>query len=611
MTPQRQRSRETIRSEMIREVARLWNYDESDMAIERFDPLVGLLLGAFATGLEGLHHELENSRTRVVQRLAQLLTPDVMTGPQPAHAVMRTRVIDPSFTIQPTHLFSCSVGGKDIHFSPAGTFRLTNAAIKTTVLQNKIREHGPSVKESFLNQVLPANECWLGLAVDEDVATLEELTLFFDWRNDAQRSVHLEQVADVRLFLNGTELSSQPGLPETPMLDSESISGQMHYHVQRYYGRHFLTVSSASKKTGQALSLADCRTRCPAELSQVITPEETAKHFTPELVWLKVVFPESLSAETTYRTQIEVNAFPVVNRRLCTDTHELRPLFNVFPIRVDAQESFLEMAGVETPGGVSISPAQQLTRDSQHQYVLRQGGMTRFDERDGYDMITYLLSLLRDESAMFMALGRSELETEVEEIRKRLEKINAAVGTGGEQSSFLTVKSPEKSGRLTIRFWSTRAEQANKIPFGTKLSKDRTQVVFVEDESLLLTTTTGGKNPLAPDDNLPAFRQALLTRGRVVTVEDIKAVCFAELGDKLSAVAVTKGVSAGATKTQGLVRTIDIVLTPNPAKTTTADQWDEYSHRLKHLIEQQSFTVLPYRVLLNQQGRTSAVGLFA
>ena len=136
-------------------------------------------------------------------------------------------------------------------------------------------------------------------------------------------------------------------------------------------------------------------------------------------------------------------------------------------------------------------------------------------------------------------------------------------------------------------------------------------MVFVEDESLLLTTTTGGKNPLAPDDNLPAFRQALLTRGRVVTVEDIKAVCFAELGDKLSAVAVTKGVSAGATKTQGLVRTIDIVLTPNPAKATTADQWDEYSHRLKHLIEQQSFTVLPYRVLLNQQGRTSAVGLFA
>jgi len=594
MTPQRQRSRETIRSEMIREVARLWDYDESDMAVERFDPLIGLLLGAFATGLEGLHHELENSRSRVVQRLAQLLTPDVMTGPQPAHAVMRTRVIDPSFIIQPTHSFSCSIGGKDIHFSPAGTFRLSNVSIKTVVIQNKIKEYGPSVKESFLSQVLPANECWLGLAVDEDIAALEELTLFFDWRNDAQRSAHLAQVADVRLFLAGTELSTQPGLPETPMPDTDSLSGQMHQRVQRYYGRHFLTVSSIAKKTGHAIPLADCRTQCPAELSQVISPEETAKW-----VWLKVIFPESLSAETTYRAQIEVNAFPVVNRRLCMDTHELRPLFNVFPIRVDAQESFLEMAAIETPGGVIIGPAQQLTRDSQYQYVLRQGGITRFDERDGYDMITYLLSLLRDESAMFMALGRSELETEVEEIRKRLEKINLAVGSGGEQSSFLTVKSPEKSGRLTIKFWSTRAEQANKIPFGTKLSKERSQVVFVEDESVLLTTTTGGKNPLAADENLPAFRQALLTRGRVVTVEDIKAVCFAELGTKLSHVAVTKGVSPGATKTQGLVRTIDVVLTPNPAQATTVDQWDEYRHRLKHLIEQQSFAAFPYRVLLN------------
>ena len=119
MTPQRQRSREAIRSEMIREVAQIWNYDESDMAVEGFDPLVGLLLGAFASGIEGLHHELENSRTRVVQRLAQLLAPEVLTGPQPAHAVMRTHIVDPAFTVLPTHPFMCSVGGQEIHFSAA------------------------------------------------------------------------------------------------------------------------------------------------------------------------------------------------------------------------------------------------------------------------------------------------------------------------------------------------------------------------------------------------------------------------------------------------------------------------------------------------------------
>ncbi|MBO0932455.1 type VI secretion system baseplate subunit TssF [Fibrella aquatilis] len=601
MTPQRQRSRENIRSEMIREVARLWNYDETDMAVERFDPLVGLLLGAFATGIEGLHHELQNSRSRIIQRLAQLLTPGTLTGAQPAHAVMRTRVVDPQFTVQPTHVFSCNTGGREVHFSPAGTFQLSNVALKTSIIQNKVRDYGAGAKEAFLNQVLPGDACWLGLTVDEDTTALTDMTLFFDWRNDPLRLAHADKMVDARVFMADTELTCQPGLPDMPLADTNSLAGQMHEHTQRFYGSHFLTISSIAQKTGQPISLINGQGCFPAELDGAFTPEELAKHFVQNLLWLKIVFPASLPAETTYRTHIEVNAFPVLNRRLCVDTHELRPLFNVFPVRVEAQEAFLEIASVETPGGGSISQAQQLGRDSQYQYVLRQGGITRFDERDGYDMLTYLTTLLRDESAMFMTLGRSELETEIEEIRKRLEKINAAIGTGGEQRSFVTVKTPEKAGRLTIKFWSTYAEQANRIPFGTKLSKDRSQLAFVDDESVLLTTTTGGRNALTPDDTLPAFRQALLTRGRIVTVADIRAVCFAELGDKLSAVAVTKGVTPGVSKSQGLVRTIDVVLTPNPAKATPPDQWDEYCHRLKHIIDQQSFTILPYRVLVSKQ----------
>ena len=598
MTPQRQRSREAIRSEMIREVARIWNYDESEMAVESFDPLVGLLLGAFATGIEGLHHELQNSRSRIVQRLAQLLTPDVMTGPQPAHAVMRTHVIDPTFEVLPTHPFSCSVGGKEIQFSAAGTFPLVNAKIRTVVVQNKIKEYSPSVKESFMNQILPGNQCWVGLTVDADLDSFDNLLLFFDWRNDPLRSAHLEQVADTRLYMNGTEIRAVPGLPENERPDDGTLSGRMHEHVRRYYGRHFLSVSSVSKKTGKAISLSDCRQKCPPELSSGLTAEESIKFFSTELVWLKLQFPESLSDDVTYRTQLEVNAFPVLNRKLCVDTHDLKPLFNVFPVRVEAQETFLEMVSVDTNSGQHISEAQQITRDGQHQYVLRQGGITRFDERDGYDIVSYLVTLLRDESAMFMALGRSELESEVDEIRKRLEKINIAIGEGSEQNTFLTVKTTEKTGRLTVKFWSTKGDLANRIPFGTKLSKDRSQIVFSDEESVLLTTSTGGKQRLKPDENLPAFRQALLTRGRVVTVEDIKAVCFAELGDKLSGVSVSKGLSTGAAKTQGLVRTIDVRLRPNPAKPVPTDHWDEYCHRLKHLIEQQSFAIMPYRVML-------------
>jgi hypothetical protein len=598
MTPQRQRSREAIRSEMIQEVARLWNYDESDMAVEGFDPLVGLLLGAFATGIEGLHHEVENSRTRVVQRLAQLLTPDVMTGPQPAHAIMRTHIIDPAFTVLPTHPFLCSVGGQEIHFSSAGPFALFNARIKTVVIQNKIREYNPAPKESFMTQILPGNQCWIGLDLDNDLDSFENLLLFFDWRNDPLRSAHLEQIADTRIYLNGTEIESSPGLPEQYAFGDESLSGRLDKQVRRYYGRNFLSVSSIARKTGLPIPLNTARQKWPEEMSQGVSAEEYAKFFSTDLLWLRLEFPESLSAEVAYRTQIDINAFPVLNRKLCVDQHDLKPMFNVFQVRIEPQESFLEMVAVETGTGIVLNEAQQITRDGQNQYVLRKGGIARFDERDGHDMVSYLITLLRDESAQFMALGRSELEGEIEEIRKRLEKINTDIGESREQNAYLTVKTTVKGGRLTVNFWSTKADLANKIPFGTKLSKDRNQVVFSEDDLILLTTSIGGKQRLKPDENLPAFRQALLTRGRVVTAEDIKAVCYAELGDKLKSVSIGKGLSAGTLKTQGLTRTIDVLLTPNPAHPFLVDQWDEYCHRLKHLIEQQTFAAMPYRVML-------------
>ena len=117
MTPQRQKIREDIRTEMIREVIRLWNYDASETGIESFDPLVGMLIGAFATGLEGVQNELQNSRTRIIERLAKLIVPDAVTGTQPAHAVMKTRIIDPNYEVLPSHVFTVNHTGKESYFS--------------------------------------------------------------------------------------------------------------------------------------------------------------------------------------------------------------------------------------------------------------------------------------------------------------------------------------------------------------------------------------------------------------------------------------------------------------------------------------------------------------
>jgi len=590
---------------MIREIARLWHYDESDLAVESFDPLVGMLLGAFATGLENVHHELDNSRSRVVQRLAQLLTPEVLTGPQPTHALMKVGIIDPSFDVLPTHSFTANVAGKEFNFSSVGQYTLHNAKLNTIILQSRIREMGMggAPREYFMDQALPLDEAWIGLALNEDLEELNDLALFFDWRNDPSRTIHLSRLLDVRMFTDTEELQVVQGLVNKKafdgLADELGASARIDRSVQRQYDAHVLSVSSRNRQTGQEIPIQAQKKKYPEAITGFLRPDELQRYFLQDLFWIKIKFPGGLSPEILSRMYLDLNAFPVVNRRSVNAAQELRSLFNVFPIRTEESDFFLDMIEIETATGVKLTNVQQFNRDNNNQYLLRQGGVARFDERDASEILSYLVDLLRDEGAMFMALGRGEIENDVEEIRKRLERISNVIKKDNFQNWFISAKTTEKSGRLNIRYWTTKADAANNIAFGTKLMRDRTNIAFTDDITMLLTTTKGGQRPLQGDDNLPVFKKAILTRGRAVTMEDYKAICFAEIGDKLKRVEISKGFTMGASQYQGLQRTLDINLIPNPAKPLPTEQWAEYSLRIKYLLEEQSSGVLPLRILVN------------
>ena len=601
MDPKRYKTREYIRTEMIREIARLWHYDESELAIESFDPLVGMLLGAFATGLEGVYHELDNSSARIVNRLASLLTPDVLTGPQPAHAVMKAGILDPNYEILPQHTFSCNALGKEFFFSSAGQYTLYKARVSTMIIQSRVRELGTPPKEYFMNEAIPSNEIWLGLNLDEDLESFENLSIFFDWRNDPQRATYLSRLADIRMFTENAEFELSPGLASSSPGGYSSSDGlgaveRIEAVVQRYYSSNFFSISSRNRLTGAPISLQ--KKKYPAAVANMVSQEELVKYFVQDLFWIKLKFPGSLSSEVLSRMVIELNAFPVVNRRAISQPFDLRALFNVFPVRVEKGESFLGMIDVETPSGAKLTNVQQFSRDNANQYLLRQRGVTRFDDRDATEMLTYLVELLRDESAVFTSIGQNEIDSDVEEIRKRLERINSVIRKENIPNWFLSVKTTEKSGRINLKYWTTRADEANNLALGMKLNRDRSNVSFTDEANILLTTTTGGSRSLQGDDYLPVFKKAILTRGRLVTFEDYKAACFAELGDRLKTVEIRKGFAIGTSENEGLQQTLEINLVPSLQKSTTPEQWSEYQIQLSHIFEAESSGILPISVMV-------------
>ncbi|MBL7728045.1 MAG: type VI secretion system baseplate subunit TssF, partial [Dinghuibacter sp.] len=188
-----------IKDRLLKTASALWGYKETQ-AENYFDPLVGILLGACATELKKIAHDIEDTRTRVLERLVQLLNPEVLSGALPAHAVACASPADKQATLHSEIQFYTTKktsGGdepnssKTIFFTPTGPFTICRTHITAMATTKKVY----AVKETLKKEtLLHAREqaahpyqhsIWLGL---EQAASLPaEALFFFELRNEARR----------------------------------------------------------------------------------------------------------------------------------------------------------------------------------------------------------------------------------------------------------------------------------------------------------------------------------------------------------------------------------------------------------------------------------------
>jgi hypothetical protein len=127
--------KEVIKSRMNRTAANLWGVRN----IDTFDSIVKLLIESLASEINKLSNELENIEARLLERLAGILTPDILTAVRPAHMILHARPPESSVTVNRDSFFYYkSKEHGDLHFSPAGDFELINAEVKSLVCAGKM-----------------------------------------------------------------------------------------------------------------------------------------------------------------------------------------------------------------------------------------------------------------------------------------------------------------------------------------------------------------------------------------------------------------------------------------------------------------------------------------
>jgi hypothetical protein len=593
-------TRDQIKSRMLQQAARLWGYQEAAIDTTAFDPLVDLLVGALATESERVYGEIQASRGRILERLVELLLPEVVTAPRPAHSVMAVRPIELLGEVTRTDAFTTRhpQTAAEITLSPAGRFPIVNGRVACLAAGNqlwRVDDMGNNipVAQASLHRQLPDYTLWLGLELMPGLPQDLSMRFFLDWKNlPLPIYDYAQHLPQTRWWLADQPLTIIPGTNSEPELSLSPTLKSMESHADRYYRSNFLTVQGRFP----ALTPYPNGTFVPPSLTDVFDPN--VLQTLPPLTWIRIDFPTVFRAEIMAKTECVMNAFPVLNRQLGRSVFRLTDGLNVFPIQTELP--LIELADVTDSEG-NAYPAYtdaDASDPTAYSYAVRRQGVGRFDSRNADEMVRHLMDLLRDESASFAALGYDTLRSNIDDIQKSLLRIRQSMPTSsaGEAAPFVIISNGPDRGNLFVNYWVTAAERGNRLPIGARIETSLPS--FRREGIVLLRPSLGGMARLGPSASLPAFRQALLTRGRALTVEDIRAVCRAAAPELIEQVDVQKGCTVSTDPRQGLMRTLDVRITLRPMARLTAEEQRQLIHELTITLQDQWTGLLPLRVLL-------------
>ncbi len=614
-------STDSIKRRMIKNASRVWGYPDSQ-DINSFDPVVGMILGALADELNNISGEIQKTDSRVIQKLLDLLFNQSHLSHFPAYGIVQAAPIQARVKINDRNQFtyrkrienSLAKNGKpeerNIHFTPSGDFNLFKGQVKVLASGDQLYQISGQIKEqidlSGVSIIPDYGKLFIGLELDRNVEELDGLTLHFSLKNRPNEERFFRSIQDGKWFINGEELEFFQGLDSAQRKGANSLEelfrqeSDVSYRACKFindlFGKQFMTLAG-SKITAKDLLK---NSYLPPEIRNQY-PEDIIKLFPDNLYWVTIELPQPVSADTIAELLPLMNCFPIINRGRNEFTQSLRKGTNVIPL--ESEDIYFDIRQIADSSGKKYTQSNNVSNDKSQKrtYIIRQGGMGRFDSRDAIETIDHLTDLVRNESAAFSILGTDMISSELKELdqiisrlRYRLENSSNTKGT----NSYLLLKSELNNERAHVEFWTTSGELANNIRSGTKLSVYRGRDLSA-NSVFLLTNTKGGKQKLSEEDKLNKLRRAILSKGRIVTREDIKALCFDHFGKDIEKVEISNGVEAQSGAKTGLVQTLDIYVLLKKQHKLSAEDLSQKEEELKVLMKQGSINVVIYRLFIS------------
>lgn len=580
--PENRNTKEAILQRLYNHAADLWGVQ----SVEDLDPFVKLMMQGVSSMLYDISNEIEDINVRILESLSAVLTPSVLIDPHPAHAVAQAYPSEPVTYIGRKTVFldkkmppeQQSRGIKTLSFVPLERIKLVSGKINYLVTErlfHRVGEHGDktTIAQAHTLNEQTSHTLWIGIDLHPEVETFRGLSFYIDFPLAADKYDKYRILPYSRWSIGGKPLEMKAGLPHQPEADEEE-SGDYNSNFDKNHplSRTDETISSLYRMQYLTV-LSDVRLdevpkeAFPGEISDLFPARATSSE---PCRWLKVVFPVHIPVQDIHAVKICINTFPVANKTFYSQVYPSgERTAGIIPMRTQEWEHFISVEKVSDSHGKEYRnlPSGSGVKQEAGFYSLKRGGAERFDRRNASEYLERAIDLLRDESAAFSSLRTDSLRNIIFTVQEGLKQLETRYEDNPFREltipHYLLLQNNGKAETIFAEYWATHCELANNLRAGKIITPLHTSL-FLKDTCRLLTATRGGKSEASTSGRQNAFRYVLTSRDGIITQEDAANFCRCELGAKVMQVSISRGVSVSPKPSEGLIRTIDIHLTPSP-----------------------------------------------
>ena len=615
-------SKNDIKKRMVSVAAKAWGIANKD--IQKMDPLVPLLLDACASEIVKVSSSIMGVHDKMGNKMMELLTPEELTSPYPARAILYASPLDAIYEVNENNEFYYNKSNfheeesrdTEVYFTPTANNKLIKGEVCYIASpKNLFKTLGPTDKESYCKAIKKntsgSNCLWVGLQIPNSITSLDGISFYFDFEMESiteiQEELFYQALSTSNWELNGNLLNTSEGfkadhdksikkLPNFPAFEFNK-SRSVCTHVNNFYKRRFVTISEDDDKP---IEYKKFTKKFPEEFKNIFN-NKSLEEIEEKVLWIKIDFAHYVPSEILDVVNCSINCFPVINRReekvFITGNERIKGM------EAEEHEIYFDLKNISAEDNMEVvlERDKPVNEEGKAILTLRQDNIGRFNSKNAFESINQLINVYREEHAAFSeikSLNHEAVDNLNDAIRPFENAIYETKKTSYGNMPYLLLKTEPGKGNVNVEvgYWLTNGSFANNIEKEENLRYDSAELI--KDKIFLITNTYGGQSKKENEELIHDFRYSLLSRDRIVTKADIKALSYKVFENAIETVTVKEGVSNTTQPDSGLRRTIEINIKLNKKNNLKEDEVKFLKEDLKIQLEGKSLNILPFRVLV-------------